>query len=143
MVAAMESEAVALDAMDPRAAMDPRFRVTRYAENEKEALNFTADLLEAEGWCQGIGRAEPSARCMSIALAEVVGCYDLEGDLWSPLRRRASGLWNDTAALLLKAINLDPVKGEQSYGSIVTWNDEPGRTEDDVVNLLRHVASTL
>lgn len=96
-------------------------------------------LLEAEGWCQNPGRGENGECCVWVAIGTVVGCYEPGKSL--SLGLRASAIWNDASHSLLNEINRGKAGG--IYGSVIDWNDEPGRTKGDVVNLLRHVASTL
>ncbi len=67
-------------------------------------------MIIERGWCQGAYKRN-GCFCLSGALLEVdVKCFDLEYDA------------------VRKALRVD--------GYLSTWNDAPGRTKDDVLNLL-------
>lgn len=110
----------------------------RYAENPKEALLRAADLLDEVGWTQ-LTSLERGRRCLSSALSCVIGVYDAavfgaEPTGLQTLRFRRSQLWAMTGELL---------SAELGHPDFVAWNDEPGRTKEEVTGLLRRVASKL
>jgi hypothetical protein len=111
----------------------------RYAENEKEALLWAARLLDAEGWCQRESIDGEGRRCVTQALSEQIGLRveDVDASIWA----RRSQLWRDT----LRALIAEPemAAGVGTVSRLIDWNDAPGRTQDDVVSLLRRVASKL
>jgi hypothetical protein len=107
----------------------------RFAENPKEALLKAADLLEAEGWTQHTSVGPQGQRCLSQAVSDVTGLGREVFATESAARR--SKLWQDTAALLGAELGVLHTTG------IVNWNDARERTQQEVVKLLRDVASRL
>lgn len=74
-----------------------------------------ADLLERGGWCQGRGRGPGGSKCLVMALV-----YATIKDADYP-----------------KAIEaLESRLGKRP----ADWNDEPGRTKEEVIALLREAA---
>lgn len=109
----------------------------RHAENEREALLRAAELLEADGWCQRESLAVGGERCVTGALSTVIGLVDGNGEVLA----RRSQLWRSVIQLIRNAPELDGTFGDIS--AVIEWNDTLGRTQDEVVSLLRRVASTV
>ena len=91
-----------------------------------DVLNGAADLLEREGWCQGQYRNVDGRRCLARALADA-----LDLPLNGPANWHHNPLY-DAAALALKQVT--------GRHFIAMWNDEPGRTQAEVVAALRAAA---
>lgn len=77
-----------------------------------------ADLLETKGWHQGDGEGGRSY-CLVQVLHTVANCFDLYDQAYDHLNR---------------------VLGRT--GSLIPWNDEKGRTKEEVVGLLRKASTT-
>jgi len=109
--------------------LEEGMRFIRYAENEKEALLRAAALLEARGWVQRTGRGENGEYCLSEAIVEMTGIF----------LGASNGVrvWNGTVDLVAQEVGVASVAG------VVAWNDAPDRTQEEVVGLLRRVASQL
>jgi hypothetical protein len=91
----------------------PRDRIT-------EVLLGAADYIEQHGWCQGMGR-NGEAVCVAVALKIVAGYRIFIAEEAGRRLARSLGI------------------GLYRY-SIPCWNDEPGRTQVEVVEALRNVA---
>lgn len=84
------------------------------------ALRQAADLLVRDGWCQGSRRGPNGERFVSAAINR------------APLTVRAAAF--DAMYRRIWAT------GPQSLSD---WNDQPGRTQDEVVDTLRSVADEI
>jgi hypothetical protein len=83
-----------------------------------EVLAAAADLLEKPGaWTQGIWVDHKGCLCIEGAIATVVGIHP-------------SDVYSHPASIELEA----------RIGSLVDWNDAPGRTQAEVVTALRQAA---
>lgn len=98
-----------------------------------EVYEKAAEYLEKYGWCQastfkgfagGMGEGNPS--CLAIAIGEA-------GNGLAIMKLLA---WKFAAATL-ELDTYDP------FGVVVRWNDEPTRTEDEVINTLHALANKL
>lgn len=86
-----------------------------------DVLLRAADVLETDGWCQLTGVDSKGRRCIVSALGLASGEGAGSGQLWAQANLAVlRQLGND---LLLSA-----------------WNDERGRTADEVTALLRATA---
>lgn len=118
-------------------------------KTEQEVLRTAANLLEKQGWCQGQLISDSGELCLVGAL-HVAACPDipeeqprqryLHGDL-------ANAIWGNrnvedrcyAAARRVEAI-VGQVDGSE-YGTIVAWNNAKGRTQEEVIRVLREAAS--
>ena len=83
-------------------------------------LTRAADLIERDGWCQG-GSIVGKKRCAAAAIGDVLATY----------RTSTLACRREIVGALLHATGL---------WSIPDWNDEPGRTKEEVVAALREAA---
>jgi len=93
-----------------------------------EVLDAAADLIDRDGWIQVGGFRETGARyprCVITAIRDVQQLLPHECDKTGALDAFSS------------AVGTIPVI------SAYRWNDEPGRTKDEVMAMLRAVAATL
>lgn len=82
----------------------------------KELRTAAADYIESHGWIQGMWNTTDGAVCMVGALAQAVSGRAPRKAATTELRRE----------LCL---------GE--YTTLISWNDRPGRTKDEVLAALR------
>ena len=93
-----------------------------------EVLDRAADRIEAGGWCQAAFRDE-GRFCALGAIINVAVAM-----------RLGSGALTDIEALVDPALAaLAAAVGEDG---VMGWNDRPGRTQEEVVAMLRAVAAT-
>ncbi len=88
-----------------------------------ECLRKAADLIERDGWCQGSYQNE-TGRCLVGALDWVANEVR---DQWPRPNYEARWLVID-------------MLGVYGVGLEVGWNDTPGRTADEVTEILRAAA---
>jgi hypothetical protein len=117
-----------------------------------------ADLLERDGWAHGRAFGPYRERCtttaVTLAAGRTVG-WDHSDDLYQPLAAwLAVNRWDqvelarwpfskagvDSPAKLAALLNSRP---DVSISFIRWWNDTTGRTQDEVVSVLRDCADTL
>ena len=82
-------------------------------------------LLIEEGWCQKSSRGDRGERCVAVAVEDAACDLGFENDA-------AHGLILDN----LRAAVLDDTALHPSTDPLVTWNEDPDRTFDDVLALL-------
>lgn len=92
-----------------------------------DVLNRAADLLGEWGWCKGAARHEDSF-CLLGAIAFAANGY--------PPRSSAITDADCTDLYVTAKEILRPFTG----GELGIWNDEPGRTKEQVVAKLREAA---
>lgn len=107
-----------------------------------EILDKAADVIERNGWVQDewyeFGRAEDPRDCPVCAGGglDVAAGYDPgEPDDIPAL----------SAAVKAFAAHVDPAfdpAAQGGYGTVAGWNDEPGRTAEEVVRELRAAAAS-
>jgi len=83
----------------------------------EEALAKAADLLEQDGWCQGVLIDHYGRRCLLGAI-EAARLEDTSDALFSPI--------------------CNAIQAELGGANPISWNDTPGRTQEEVVTLLRN-----
>lgn len=84
-----------------------------------EFLRRAADVLEEDGWCQGRGTDGQGRHCAVGAMCSVAVDHGQATSVHLlPLRARLEGPLSD-------------------------WNDEPGRTKEEVLALFRNTADEL
>lgn len=89
-----------------------------------DVLNGAADLIERDGWTQNQYRSVDGGRCLSRAIGDCVpGHFDAAW--WH------SPLYEEAADYLRITIGRHFLAG---------WNDQPGRTQAEVVAALRAAA---
>lgn len=89
-------------------------------------LATAADILEADGWCQGVARDQAGRHC---ALGAIGTAAHKDGA--NLLTREAFELQDAATDMLQAHLEVDWVH---------EWNDKPGRTKDEVVQALRAAA---
>lgn len=89
----------------------------RLLTSEAKLLLDAADRLEEHGWCQGVAVDRTGRMC-------VVGAVSYHAD-------KAGKIW--PAAV-------DRIQRQIDALDIAAWNDAPGRTQDEVVSMLREAA---
>lgn len=103
-----------------------------------QTLEKAADLIETKGWAQGgTGRGPAGEMCMSVAL------WEARNDHFLSLEYAALG--NAYHVALREAMSLPMCSCEriQCGSGIPLWNDDPGRTKQDVLDALRKTALTV
>lgn len=90
-----------------------------------KVLETAAEVINERGWCQGIYRKDSGEVCAIGALVTADCRLELGGQAYPRAVGAVSGA----------AHRLDP-----EVMSVVEWNDRPGRTKDEVVQLLRDTA---
>lgn len=88
-------------------------------------INHAADLVE-QGWCQDRARREEGEKT----------CYCIVGALDAASRPGQAGDYFTAVFFVAERLSVKPCGL-----SLSTWNDAPGRTQDEVVKLLRSVAA--
>lgn len=88
-------------------------------------LNHAADILEQDGWIQGAMYNRDGCHCALGALHAAARQLDVDyGPVW------------DACALIATHV----ADGGYSPWDLPGWNDEDGRTLDEVTTLLRNTA---
>ena len=102
-----------------------------------EVLERAADKIERDGWAQGdkdgVIPRESVGHCASTAITET--CYGKD-DTWL-VEASMFGVMTEAESALEVAI------GGNDISSIFEWNDEPGRTAEEVIAMLRACAASL
>lgn len=88
-----------------------------------------ADLLESNGWCQYTYRDYRGQRCLMGALHDASWSEQLDDGFGGRLPSVSHSL---AVGHLMCRLG----------GSISHWNDHPGRTQEEVVAVLREAATT-
>lgn len=86
----------------------------------KEVLLKAAEIIEERGWCQGSYNKETGEVCAKGGLRKAVGWPHQDGE----------GYYGALDALYTLI----------GAGTILSWNDTPGRTKSDVITALRQAA---
>lgn len=94
------------------------------ADTPAALLRRAADLIDADGWCQGVWMNSAGGRCLDGAL----GAVGFPDD-WDVYREAREAL---TTPELVEGV-VGPIG----------WNDTPGRTQEEVTALLRSTADKL
>ena len=85
-----------------------------------EILTAAADLIEQDGWCQGSLQNDRGQHCIMGAISYAAADYSV------PEYHAA----------------VDAVVETVDAYSVVRWNDQPGRTQAEVVAALRKAAQS-
>ncbi len=93
-----------------------------------QVLRRTAELLETDGWCQGNSREE--ARMCVWAAINAASDREHRDNLAQAWRRACK-----VSDILCDHLEL------ANYDLLPCWNDTPGRTVEEVVDVLRTVAN--
>lgn len=96
----------------------------------EEVLRKAADRLETGGWCQHTSVDREGRYCAAAAIDYATGYDPVDG---YDNRMVATGLYDAAMALLAEHVG-DP-------GGIVSWNDAPGRTAEQVIHAMREAAA--
>ncbi len=102
--------------------------VVRSEEPWRKLLLDAADVIEQRGWCQCRLGTQDGAVCAGGAVLSAGNCW--EGHLSS----------NPIAAEAARRLRAHIGPG-YTCGNIASWNDEPGRTKEEVLATLRAVAN--
>jgi len=116
--------------------------MTDYPTEPADVLEAAADLLESKGWQQGafdnaVNPDDSTAFCALGAIRAVTGYslakrnYIRDGD-YALYRERYRYTLQASVALGAK-VGLD----------VPAWNDRPGRTAEEVIDVMKHVAKDL
>lgn len=105
-------------------------------EKVDRILKTAAEIIEERGWIQGRAEDEKGSVCMSRAL-------DLAQDRIIPCdcglmedRMPACTAYNFAEPVRVKLRRFLSGAGVTRQGSVVGWNDAPGRTKEEVIGLL-------
>lgn len=108
-------------------------------EEIAQALDDAADLILIHGWKSGPPEKGDPTLCVQAAIAKATG-----GTYWGlpdlcPIGKAAHDalVANGAYRLFGDEIHRD------NLGTVYIWNDEPGRTEDEVFDLLRNTSKAL
>ena len=115
------------------------------SEQIRQDLEATYTYLEAKGWCQRTGMERDGRVCLEGALAYVtMGEVSMWGATKMHSRRHCLAL-----SALRNSLNLEPdpfcsINYQLWDGiSLWKWNDQPGRTVQDVKDLIRKTIKDL
>lgn len=117
-----------------------------YPTETADILEAAADILETRGWCQRRFHDADGAYCAVGSLLEAAGYYSLNKEVAdgasyqellekSPVRR---GLARQAAA----AVSV-PGKLCRGASTLQFWNDTPGRTRGEVIDLFKNTAKDI
>lgn len=107
-------------------------------EEIADVLERACDELIVRGWAQGVQSAEDGAVCIRGAI-----CCAIHGEWFNPYGNdRGLRAWNAAEEALTPPGSRHGTGGNGQV-FIPGWNDTPGRTEDDVHDLLRSTAKAL
>ncbi len=122
-----EAHAAAIDALAGAGTYSDQLKrwqpVTAAPEAVRGAgvLRQAAHLIRANGWCQNDWTAEDGAMCLMTAI-------------------RVASAGNDSLAASAEMLVLERIRIQFGTGyrsqAVPYWNDQPGRTEDQVLSLL-------
>lgn len=107
----------------------------------KEIIVGAVALLTREGWCQGASQKTVRGKvkfCPWGALCEVLVADGMDW-IGDPHRRWALDLLDMECRKLSEGRKKDVKK----FSGLIAWNDEPGRTEAEVLALMNEVARSL
>lgn len=95
------------------------------------SLIFTraADLIDSQGWFQGMRFGGTQCHCVMTAVEQALG-------LWTGRDAREADL-DKYATILAKRLNLTD---RRAVSAILEWNDADGRTKYEAIALLRDAA---
>jgi hypothetical protein len=111
-----------------------------------EALDKAVEVIERDGWIQGAYYREPP---VDLPHAEYVTA-EAEGRKSAPccqrgaIVRAVTGTWRSLS--VLPEVDRDTIRGAHGYCRQVAgkhpieWNDDPGRTKEEVVEMLKSAA---
>lgn len=89
----------------------------------KEVLIQAKNLIKNEGWCQGsFAKSADGGKVASRDLLAKSYCAVGALNAWGGLNREDNLIRSDARAFL-----------ERLVGVITTWNDQPGRTKEEVL----------
>lgn len=107
----------------------------------RAVLGRAADLIEQDGWVQGQSRDQFGAYCLlgavTRAVAEARSNRSIARPLFPPILAAIRAGIRERYDLPPR-----PATRWESTGLVARWNDMPGRTEREVVGLLRELADT-
>jgi hypothetical protein len=90
--------------------------------NPRDVFQRAAEILRERGWCQGQYVCDDGSCCL---LGAVLTAEDPDAPVDRPWPRWMQDYWDAAVPRGLPA----------------TWNDEPGRTADEVIALLERLAA--
>ncbi len=92
----------------------------------RQRLFEAADLLEREGWCQGMLHDDYGRHCTVGAINRI----SKMNDALEAIRKLAFSVYGGGVCW-----------SSECSGHLVCWNDQPGRTADEVIERMRSVAT--
>jgi hypothetical protein len=103
-------------------------------EDWRRILLDAADYIEKNGWLQDGYFEYDDATGPACIVGAIVGraCYDDWIDYNKPQRKALTHLAMSIVPMIDDDIGID--------GTVTCWNDQPGRTEEEVIAKLREVA---
>jgi hypothetical protein len=108
-------------------------------EKMAETLERAAGLLEIHGWTQCVYKNEAGAMCIRGALYQAVGLNtNTQQVITSSTTVRD---WNGRSDLAISAAYR--LARKVGAGSEISWNDEDGRTADEVIDALKETAKDI
>lgn len=104
---------------------------------DPELFDKAVEVLEQRGWCQGKLEATDGRVCAVGALRAAAW-----GDPYSRTFPGEEKVDVEPVERALDAVNA-VLSGPRARSMIVSFNDEPGRTAEEVIDLFRRVAKDL
>lgn len=102
-----------------------------------EAFTEAARLIDTYGWRQGRNGDRDTGFCVAGALVVAVGLPEGGGYLDYPVEvARWTYLCTMASDKLAKTVDASPIRAKD----VTTWNDQPGRTKEEVIAFLRELA---
>lgn len=98
--------------------------------NVDETLDKAADLIERDGWCQGVLRTATGEHCALGAIVETIAGGGITD------RALAQSVWTNPDVIDARNALYETIGNK----TIANWNDEPKRTKTEVVAALRDTA---
>ena len=104
--------------------------------DEFHVLTKAQDVLREYGWRQGNGEDERSEYCILDAVNKATEV------LWGPDLCTEDEHYSRSGEAFYTCVRtLDTLAKERGVRSIVSWNDETGRTQQEVLDLLAQAAT--
>lgn len=133
---------------------------TNYAPTpaqQADVLDAAIDLLEHDGWCQNALRLPSGERCATGSILEALDLLGAESDvrfgvnIYDNLCTTYAELLTLVVSELppayapripLTAYALESVRTYRAHNAVVSFNNHPDTTAEDVIDLLRRAAKT-
>lgn len=89
----------------------------------EQVINRAHELISEHGWTQNIARNAEGSLCLAFAIHESVREFCQTNDF---------DLIDETKKFVKAKCGLPP------YGDLVAWNDQSGRTKEEVLEVLKY-----